>query len=128
MKPIFSFTKEERICSKKELDFLFSEGLSFTAYPLRIIYVERETVSDIPVSILISVPKKRFKRAVKRNRIKRLVRESYRLNKPDLISFLSEKEKSIQIAFLYVSDKLPEYKDIEQSVLKCFNILKERLS
>ena len=98
------------------------------AYPFRIIYVEKETTSETPVSILISVPKKRFKRAVKRNRIKRLVRESYRLNKHDLISFLSEKEKSIQIAFLYVSDKLPDYKEVEQSIIKSFNILKERLS
>lgn len=128
MKSTCSLTKEERISSKKGIDFLFGEGVSFIAYPLRVIYVEREVDSETPVSILVSVPKKRFKRAVKRNRIKRLIRESYRLNKHDLISFLSEKDKSLQIAFLFVSDKLPEYKEVNLAMIKALNVLKEKLS
>ena len=128
MKPIFSFSKEERICSKKEIEFLFDKGASFPAYPFRIVYTETENDSEIPASILISVPKRRFKRAVKRNRIKRLIRESYRLNKQDFIFFLSEKNKSIQMAFLFVSDKLPEYNEIEKAMIKALHILKERLS
>lgn len=67
---------------------------------------------------MVSVSKKKFKRAVKRNRVKRLIREAYRLNKSSLIGLLQNKGKSMDIAFLYLKNELPVYEDIEKALLK----------
>ena len=123
-----NFTKEERISKQKEIDLLFNEGHSFIAYPLRVIYTEKPTTTEIPISILVSVPKRRFKRAVKRNRMKRIIRESYRLNKNELTEFLQTKEKGLFIAFLYVSNDIHPFTIIEASMKKALNSLKEKLS
>ena len=123
-----TFTKEERISGKKDVDCLFSEGKSFIAYPLRVIYVEKELTSDLPVSILVSVSKKRFKRAVKRNRVKRLVRESYRLNKSELSNFLSLQKKALLVAFLYLNNELCSYPEMEIAMKKALSMLQEKLA
>lgn len=124
----FTFIKEERLSSQKDIDFLFENGSSFISYPLRIIFKERDSDSSSLPSILVSVSKKRFKRAVKRNRIKRLIRETYRLNKNELTEFLVLKKKNLLIAFLYVSNDLLEYPEIDKSMKKAIEILKNRLS
>lgn len=123
----FTFPKEERIFLQKEIDLLFSEGNSFMSYPLRVVYVEKKPESGASAAILLSVPKKKFKRAVKRNRIKRLIRESYRLNKIPFIESLVEKDKGLLIAFLFVGDGLPIYDEIEKSVKKALSLLIGRL-
>ncbi len=78
--PKYTFPKRERLCSIKSIDSLFSGGESFIAYPLRVVYrIETENdETQRSASLLISVSKKKFKRAVKRNRVKRLIREAYR--------------------------------------------------
>ena len=76
---------------------------------------------------MISVPKRKFKRAVKRNRVKRLVREAYRLNKHGLITLLNRQNKRMDIAFLYLKDELPEFTEIEKSVLKAMSILSDKI-
>ena len=123
-----TFTKEERISSQKEIDFLFNERSSFVVYPLRIIYTERETISEIPASILISVSKKRFKRAVKRNRLKRLIREVYRLNKSDFLECLSSQNKQLLVSFLYISNELCSYSEMETAMKKALNTLKQKIA
>ena len=122
-----TFRKEERISLQKEIDLLFKEGVSFIAYPLRIIYVEKKPFLGVDVSVLVSVSKKKFKQAVKRNRLKRLIRESYRLNKKSLCEFLNEREVGLLVAFLFVGKELNQYKEIEMAVTKALNILEERL-
>lgn len=122
-----TFPKEERVFGKKDVDYLFSEGKSFVTYPLRVIYVEKELISDIPVSILVSVSKKRFKRAVKRNRIKRLIRESYRLNKNELSKSLSLQKKGLHIAFLYLNNELCNYQEMEIAMKRALSTLKSIL-
>ena len=77
----YSLSKEERLSWKRYIDQLFAEGQSFVAFPLRVVYLPLEEQMQAPVSILISVSKKKFKRAVKRNLIKRQVREAYRVRK-----------------------------------------------
>jgi ribonuclease P protein component len=113
-----TFTKAERISSQKEIDLLFREGKSFTAYPLRVIYVTRKPFSGVPVSILVSVPKKRFKRAVKRNRVKRLIREAYRLNKKILWESLACSEQGLLIAFIYIGHKVSNFSAMEEAMKK----------
>jgi len=122
-----TFRKEERIFLQKEIDLLFKEGVSFISYPLRVVYVEKKTLSEAGISILISVSKRKFKQAVKRNRLKRLIRESYRLNKKPLCEFLKERESGLLVAFLFVGKELNQYKEIEMAVVKALSALKERL-
>lgn len=122
----YTFSKEERLYAEKRIEALFAGGSSFIAYPLRVVYLTRnkELEEEAPqVSILISVSKKRFKRAVKRNRVKRLVREAYRLNKKELIDFAIQSGKSYDIAFLYLKSDLPTYEEIEKAILKAINTL-----
>jgi ribonuclease P protein component len=123
----YTLSKNERISAQKDIDLLFGEGSSFTVYPLHVIYKEKKTISGVPCSILVGVSKKRFKRAVKRNRIKRLIRESYRLNKNELLDFLLSKNKELLIAFVYVDTNLCEYNQMEASMVKALSELKEKL-
>ena len=116
-KPSFSFGKEERICSLKAIEALFASGERFSAYPLFVVYRQAEN-SEGRTSVLFSVSKKRFKRAVDRNRVKRLMRESYRLNKPAFFPSLEEKGVVLHIAFVYVDNTLPEYRQVEAGMKK----------
>jgi len=126
-----TFTKEERLSGKTEIDRLFEEGQSFIAYPIRVVFSKSErkisAEKEGVISILICVPKKKFKRAVKRNRVKRLIKEAYRLNKKTLYEKVSLQSDSYSIAFLYLSDEIKTYKDIESSMQKALNILLEKI-
>ena len=122
----YTLSKEERLYAEKRIEALFAGGSSFIAYPLRVVYIvrEKETEDESPaVTILIIVSKKRFKRAVKRNRVKRLVREAYRLNKKEFLEFSIQSKKSYDIAFLYLKNELPTYAEIEKAILKTINTL-----
>lgn len=122
----YTLCKNERLYAEKRIESLFAGGNSFIAYPLRVVYTAREhnLENELPtVSILTSVSKKRFKRAVKRNRVKRLIREAYRLNKKELIEFAIQSGKSVDIAFLYLKSELPTYSEIEKAILKTIGTL-----
>ena len=121
-----TFRKIERISYKREIDGLFKNGETFTSYPLRIVYLEQKPFSGAKVSVLISVPKKKIKSAVKRNRIKRLIREAYRLNKSSLIKHFEEKESGLLIAFIFTGNEMCNWKDVETAMKKALNILKEK--
>ena len=114
------FPKSARMSLKNDIDNLFDNGQSFISYPLRIIYLS-DTGDKSPasgISILVSVPKRRIKHAVKRNRIKRLIRESFRLNKDAFENFHELSGNSLHIAFMYVCDDVLPYVDIEKAMLK----------
>lgn len=112
--------KQERISSVKRIDYLFEKGDVIMAYPLRAVYCKKLEASQFPVSILISVPKKRIRSAVNRNLIKRLVREAYRLNKN---SFTFKTNACYDIAFVYIKNDIDSYQTIEKSVLKILNTI-----
>ncbi|PWS30128.1 ribonuclease P protein component [Pedobacter paludis] len=80
---MYTFKKEERLCSRKYLDLLFKNGSSFLLYPFRISYIFIDLPADVQAQVVINVPKKRYKRAVDRNLLKRRIREAYRLNKQE---------------------------------------------
>ena len=82
---MYSFKKEERLCNVKLIEKLFTDGSSFLVYPFRIIWLSEVANSVHPVQVLISVPKKRFKRAVDRNLLKRRIRELYRIHKSEFL-------------------------------------------
>lgn len=118
----YTFSKTERLCSKKLIERLFAGGnRSFPAFPLRVVYMPlQDDESEADVSILISVPKKRFKHAVDRNRVKRQVREAYRLNKHILIDALHAQENppKMALAFIWLDNKLHDTREVAQKVKK----------
>ena len=128
MDSLCTFRKEERISSKKEIDFLFENGTSFISYPFRIVFCPKETREGSRFSILISVSKRKFKRAVDRNRVKRLFRESYRLNKAILEDIGDEKCTGLDIGFLFVGHSMPDYKHVETAVIKALSALRQMYS
>lgn len=121
--------KAERLSSKITIEQLFAGGSkSFSAFPLRIVFMTVEKTEDVaPVSVLISVSKKKFKRAVKRNRMKRLIREAYRKNKHDLLRLLEEKGYRLIIAFIYLDNELQTAENIENKTKDLLNRLVEKL-
>lgn len=124
-----TLSKAERLSHQKRIDALFASRESFIAYPLRVVYIQHEASpesSEPAVSILVSVSKKRFKRAVKRNRVKRLIKEAYRLNKGAFAQLASLNGTNFDIAFLYLKSELPEYAEIEKAVLKTVRTLSEK--
>lgn len=109
--------KAERLCGKRQIDRLFAGGSkSFSIYPLRVVFMPVGKKEEALASILISVPKKRFKRAVKRNRIKRQVKEAYRNNKHELLRFLHERTEGLAIAFIYLADEFVPTDEIERKM------------
>lgn len=79
---IYNFQKEERLYSKKLLDELFKNGSSFLLYPYRVTWLRSPNPNQLfPAQVVVAVPKKRFKRSVDRNLIRRRIKEAYRLNK-----------------------------------------------
>lgn len=138
-----TLSKQERLCSKKLIDALFngSNSRAMSAFPLRAVYMLLETPASqaslasletpetpaAPASpasssqMLISVPKRYFKRAVKRNRVKRQVREAYRHNKQIIA------DEQLAIAFIWLSDKLYATPEVEDRVRNLLTRIKEKM-
>ncbi|MFT6210082.1 MAG: ribonuclease P protein component [Bacteroidia bacterium] len=111
----YTFGKKEKLCSKLAIDALFKSGKSFKEYPIRVLYMPLEE-SDTTAKLLITVPKKRFKKAVSRNKIKRLIRETYRLNKPEIIENFQAQGKYFALAFVYIGNNTPLYGDLNETM------------
>lgn len=123
------FSKQERLCSKISIERIFASGISFIAYPLRVVCCSEKQSERYPKArILISVSKRKFKRAIKRNRVKRLIREAYRLHKTELFTNLDQNSHYVDIAFIYLKDELPTYAEIEKAILKANKIISETLA
>ncbi len=123
----FTFKKKERVTGVKRIEHLFAHGRSFISYPLRVIFVETDGLHENRVSVLISVPKKRLKSAVKRNRVKRLIREAYRLNKYAFCIDSVKEAHGLDIAFIYVKDELTHYTAVEKGVRKALKEISRQL-
>lgn len=117
-----TFGKTEKLSNKKTLDTLFKKGKVVNAYPLRLLYVESEWLEETSYKVAFGVPKRKFRRAVDRNRIKRLMREAYRLNKHELPA--NDKKNALMI--MYLNNQMPTYKVIENKLLKLMQKFKEQ--
>lgn len=112
---MYTFKKEERLCSKKLIEELFHNGSSFLLYPFRIVWLRHALPVEVPVQVVINVPKRRFKKAVHRNLIKRRIREIYRLNKgPELYSFLEDHSGQLLLGIHYVGKDIVDYLVMEK--------------
>ena len=112
---IYTLCKAERLNSKILIGKMFEGGISksFSIFPIRVVYMPVEQ-GEASASILISVSKRRFKRAVKRNRVKRQIREAYRKNKHGLLQTLQDEGRQLAVAFIYLSDRLVDSVEIEE--------------
>ncbi len=127
-----TLTKQERVCSKLLIDRLFNGGKShsMSAYPLRVVYMYMQSddiANEEPnTQILVSVPKKCFKRAVKRNRVKRQIREAYRRNR----ILASEKVSdgcSLVMAFIWLDSKLYDTAVVEAKMKNLIQRVSEKI-
>ena len=120
--------KAERLYSKIVIEKMFAGGASrsFSVFPLRVVYLPVGEL-DAPVSILVSVSKRYFKRAVKRNRMKRRIREAYRVNKQELLNVLAQKQIRLAVAFIYLSDDLVAFSVIEERMKTALARIAEKI-
>ena len=119
--------KSERLDKKKIIGKMFAGGSrSFSIFPLRVVYLPVEGLG-VPVSILVSVSKRHFKRAVKRNRVKRQIREAYRKNKHELLQVCQDKGQQLAVAFIYLSDRLTVSGEIEVKMKIALARIKEQI-
>lgn len=115
--PKFTFKRAERLKSRKTIGRMFKDGQSFGVYPLRLLWLRpEEPRGDSPVQFTVSVPKRSFKLAVDRNRIKRKVREAWRLNKHWLYSKLEDEEGQYAFMVLYTGKEDFPYEQIETAM------------
>jgi ribonuclease P protein component len=112
-----SFRKEERLSKIKLINRLFAEGKKFSIMPFRVIWLDIKLEGNYPAQVLINISKKRLKRAVDRNLVKRRIREAYRQNKIDLYLSLNKNERNCVFALLYNSDEIASYNDIEEKII-----------
>jgi ribonuclease P protein component len=125
--PRNTFKKSERLCSRILIDRLFQgESRSVSAYPIRGVIATTEE-KEPGISILISVPKKRFHHAVDRNRVKRQIREAYRKHKSQLTEQAMQSNKNLLLAFIYVSDKIENTNHIEKRMVRLLEKISETL-
>ncbi|MGQ0828915.1 MAG: ribonuclease P protein component [Bacteroidota bacterium] len=120
-----TFTKAERLYSKVLIDKLIENGNSFQSFPFKIIWLEvQENLA--PAQIVISVPKRSFKRSVDRNKLKRRTREAYRKNKMALYDHLNNKR--IILMFIYIAKTILDYKEIEEKVVLGLEQLNKKIN
>ena len=128
--PVLTLTKEERICSKKLIEALFAGNgsRSMTSYPIRAVFLEQKSAEgEPPVQLLVSVPKRCFKRAVKRNRVKRQIREAFRRNTHVLADAVTGSGRSVAVALIWMSADLSATHLVETKVKDLLVRIKERL-
>jgi ribonuclease P protein component len=112
----FRFPKSHRLHLKKEIDQLFLSGKQMRQFPVNVIYRFGQT-QKVPVQMAVSVPKKIIKSAVHRNRIKRQIREVYRLNSVSMRNYFESKQTALQLMFIYTGKVSPDYAVLETKII-----------
>jgi len=127
---MYTFKKEERLCNKRLIDELFHNGSYFLCYPFKASWLlVDDAAQTVSAQILISVSKRRYKRAVDRNLIKRRLREAYRLQKQQhLYELLVSSDKKIVLSLGYIGKQIESFDFIEKKMLKLLKQLSEQLA
>lgn len=121
--------KYERICKENDIQALFDKGQGISVYPFRVVYLFRhEENQRITVRVLVSVSKKRFHHAIKRNRVKRLTRESWRRNKAVLYEFCQKNNISVDVALVYTATVIHSYEEMLAKMKKAVHEIVNKYS
>ncbi len=121
-----TYNKHEKLKSRKLLQELFAKAQSFPVFPLKVFYMPLE--ENAPLQVGVGVSSRNFRKAVDRNRIKRLLRECYRLHKLPLHDLVSGKKKPVAVFFLYIGKELPEYSLLEEKMELALQKLESQLA
>jgi len=123
-----TFGKKERLTQHLLIDRLFADGSSFNLGPFKVFYLSHSHSGEFDARILIAVPRRKFKHAVDRNRLKRLIRESYRLNKQPLLDNLHQASVKMHIGFVFIGNSAEiEFTEVEKKMVLCIQKLIGRL-
>jgi ribonuclease P protein component len=125
--------KAEKLKSRKLIDQLFAQGRSFTAFPVKVVYLAAPrsptpaTEQPTPVRVGVTASTRHFKRATDRNRIKRLLREVYRQQKHDLLYAVTQQGLQLAVFFIYLDKELPTYALLQEKMRYCLKRLRKEL-
>jgi ribonuclease P protein component len=126
MKGHFTFSKEERLTGKTNIDQLFNEGKSFSHFPFKVFYRPADHPAEPLARLLIAIPKKKVRHAVDRNRLRRRVREAYRLNRTGFMSCLDAASVHLHLALIYTGESTDlSYKEVELKIISCLTKLEK---
>ena len=108
--------KKERLKSRKRIERVFREGKGISLFPFKVLWLFQDPPVECPLQAGFGVSSRHFKRAVDRNRIKRLAREAYRLQKQGLLERLMEKECRMAVFFIYTGKELPDFATVTRQI------------
>jgi len=124
----FTLKKHERLKSKKQIERLFKSSDSLLAHPIKLLYLKEELDDDSwPVKFSVSVPKRKVASAVKRNLIKRKIREAYRLNKLPLQEQVIKSNQKLSLMFIFIESEPTDFVTIEKSIIKILSKLSTKM-
>ena len=135
MPSVFTYKKTDKLKSRKQTQHLFSTGQAINVFPIRLIYTIEPIASSLdnisPTSLLqagVGAPTRTFRKAVQRNRVKRLLREAYRLEKPNFLSQAALDNKRLNLFFLYTDALVLTQVEIQGKVKEALSILVTKLN
>jgi ribonuclease P protein component len=127
----FTLGKEERLKSRKQIEKLFAEGKSFVVNPFRVYFIvsdESPMVKGVSgLQFGVGISSKNFKRAVDRNRIKRLTREAWRLQKNELKELIKTHSKQLNVFFIYTGKEIPDFTTVKNKVAVALKKLADKI-
>ncbi len=124
----YTFTKSEKLCSRKIIGEIFQNGKTFFCFPLKVVWIEYTIINDsYPAQVAFSVPKKNFKRACDRNMIRRKMRESYRYLKGQLYDFLRKGKLEIAVMIVFAGKEEASFSELQSAMSKALLRLEQEI-